>query len=313
MRLFILSTILLLVSSLALAEPLPAKPPPSGHAVIRAPAGGSEIVVTTTDRLAGAIHSLTWNRQEFIDSADHGRQLQSAASFDCAAQREFWAECYNPTEAGSRADGAGNKSTSKLLRFHASGAELSSTTQMAFWLDPGEKSAGRPALNDKTLSDHLVSKRLRIGYKNLPHVIQYDVTFTVPAGEHHTYAQFEALTGYMPATFNRFEKFLPTGKLEDLDDGPGEQQYPVLFSNHAGTHAMGCFSPDQPSTGYEHAGYGRFRFAAEKVVKWNCVFRVKSNEGVPAGEHPFRVFVAVGTREDVRSALAALAAEFAER
>ena len=51
----------------------------SGDAVIRAPAGNSEIVITTTSRLAGAIHSLRWNGKEFIDSFDHGRQLQSAA------------------------------------------------------------------------------------------------------------------------------------------------------------------------------------------------------------------------------------------
>src|SRR5687768_5976005 len=49
------------------------------QAVIRAPAGQSEIVITTTPRVAGAIHSLTWNGKEFIDSFDHGRQLQSAA------------------------------------------------------------------------------------------------------------------------------------------------------------------------------------------------------------------------------------------
>ena len=43
----------------------------SGNATIRASVGDSEIVITTTDRLAGAIHSLTWNGKEFIDSHDH--------------------------------------------------------------------------------------------------------------------------------------------------------------------------------------------------------------------------------------------------
>ena len=32
-------------------------------------------------------------------------------------------------------------------------------------LAPGEKSAGRPALNDKVLSDHLLARRVRIGHK----------------------------------------------------------------------------------------------------------------------------------------------------
>src|SRR5689334_20638859 len=95
---------------------------PSGEAVIRGKFGSSEIVITTTDRLAGAIHSLTWNGKEFIDSHDHGRQLQSACSFDCASGKDFWAECFNPTEAGARADGTGTKSSSKLLRLTSVGA-----------------------------------------------------------------------------------------------------------------------------------------------------------------------------------------------
>jgi hypothetical protein len=298
-------------------EPLRATPgpsPPSGNSVIRGKAGSSEVVITTTNRLAGAIHSLTWNNKEFIDSFDHGRQLQSAASFDCASDREFWAECYNPTEAGSRADGTGEKSSSKLLQLLADGAGLKSTTQMAFWLAPGEKSSGKPALNDRVMSRHRVSKRVHIGYKKLANVIEYEVTFTVPEGQRHRYAQFEALTGYMPEEFARFWRFEPgTGKLSELSDGPGEQQRPVVLATPGGTFAMGIFSPDQPSPGYEKAGYGRFRFKDEKVVKWNCVFRVRRPEGIAPGEYRFRQFVAVGTLEDVRQALAALAGEFAVR
>ncbi|MFO0799791.1 MAG: hypothetical protein U0804_20150 [Gemmataceae bacterium] len=290
------------------------RPAPGGNASVRGKAGSSEVVITTTERLAGAIHSLTWGGKEFVDSHDHGRQLQSAASFDCAAAGEFWAERFNPTEAGSRADGTGGKSSSKLLRLRAAGAELETTTQMAFWLAPGEKSFGRPALNDKVLSDHRVSKRVRVGYKTLANVIEYEVTFAVPGGEKHTYAQFEALTGYMPPEFGRFWAFLPdAGKLAELDDGPGEQGRPVVFATGSGSHAMGVFSPDQPSPGYETAGYGRFRFKAEKVVKWNCVFRLRSATGIPAGDHRFRVFVAVGTLDDVRTALGGLVREFAGR
>ncbi len=58
----------------------------------------SPIVMTTTSRLAGAIHSLRWRGHEFIDSADHGRQLQTATNLDCCTA--MTAETYNPTEAG---------------------------------------------------------------------------------------------------------------------------------------------------------------------------------------------------------------------
>jgi hypothetical protein len=292
-------------------EPQPA---PSGDASIRGKFGSSEIVITTTSRLAGAIHSLTWNGQEFIDSHDHGRQLQSACSFDCASAEPFWAERFNPTEAGSRNDGVGRTSSSKLISFRAEGNELRTTTQMAFWLAPGQESSGRPALNDKILSDHLVSKQVRIGHGPLANVMEYEVTFTVPKGERHHYAQFEALTGYMPPEFKSFFTFRPTtSKLEPLDDGPGEQQFPVVFATETGSHAMGIYSPDQPSRGYEQAGYGRFRFQQEKVVKWNCVFRTRDPQGIAAGEHRFRLFVAVGAKENVRQALSTLVTEFTKR
>jgi hypothetical protein len=282
-----------------------------GDATLRARAAGSEIVLTTTDRLAGAIHSLTWNGKEFIDSRDHGRQLQSASSFDMGKKQPFWAECFNPTEAGSRRDGAGPRSTSRLLKLSVKEDVLETTTQMAFWLAPGEKSSGRPALNDRVLSDHLVRKRVQIGYKKLDHVLDYQVTFTVPKGEPHTFAQFEALTGYMPTEFERFYTFdSASGKLVVLDDGPGEQARPIVLATADGKHAIGIFSPDQPAPGWDKVGYGRFRFKAEKVVKWNCVFRVNAPEGLRAGDYTYRMFVPVGTQEDVRRALVALTAEF---
>jgi hypothetical protein len=282
------------------------RPVVSGESVIQGKVGASKIRITTTSRLAGAIHSLTWNGKEFIDSFDHGRQLQSACSFNLG-QPGFHAECFNPTEAGSRTDGRGNTSTSRLLKLTANGRELRTTTRMAFWLHPGQKSSGKPAKNRTVLSQHLVSKHVQIGYKNLPNVIEYNVTFTIPKGERHTLAQFEALTGYMPAQFSMFQKFDPqTGKLSMLDDGPGEQRFPVVLSTPNGKFAMGIYSPQQPAKGFENAGYGRFRFAAAKVVKWNCVFRIRDAAKVKPGNYRYRMFVIVGTRNDVRQSLVSL-------
>ncbi|MDG1896516.1 MAG: hypothetical protein P8J37_16555 [Fuerstiella sp.] len=270
----------------------------SGDAVIRAPYANSEIVITTTSRLAGAIDSLTWAGQEFIDSHDHGRQLQSASNLDAGAR--MISETFNPTEAGSRFDGAGPVSTSRLLRLIAEGHTLQTTTQMAFWLRPREKSAGNPAKNTTELSNHLLKKRVTIGYRDMPNVLQYDVTFGLPANEHHRYAQFEAVTGYLPDTFSRFYSFNPaTGTVNALSDGPGEQSKPVILSTQSGSHAMGIYSPDQPSPGYEHAGYGRWRFIPQKVVKWNCVFRIRNDDGLEPGDYSYRSLVIIGELDAV--------------
>jgi hypothetical protein len=291
------------VVSTAAAAP---EAPPSGNAIVRARAGPSEIVITTTARVAGAIHSLTWNGKQFIDSFDHGRQLQSAANFDCGG--EFIPEVFNPTEAGSMADGAGPTSSSKLLRLTAEGPELRTTTQMAFWLKPGEKSEGHPACNDRVLSNHRVAKRVRIGHARNPHVIEYEVTFTMPADERHTFAQFEAVTGYMPPAFSRFWRYdETTGRLAGLDDGPGEQASPVVLATPDGGHAMGIYSPEPAP------GYGRWRFREARVNKWNCVFRVHDPNGVKPGDYRYRTFVVVGTQDDVRAGIGQLREEFGGR
>ncbi|MBC7371271.1 MAG: hypothetical protein H7326_06890 [Bdellovibrionaceae bacterium] len=42
---------------------------------------GKQIVIATGDQFAGAIDSVIWDRKEFINRDDHGRQLQSASIF----------------------------------------------------------------------------------------------------------------------------------------------------------------------------------------------------------------------------------------
>ena len=284
--------------TLLVAVLLLAADPAVGDSSIRRPALGSEIVIKTSTRTAGAIDSLTWNGKELIDRADHGRELQSASDFD--DRRRLVPEVFNPTEAGSMHDGAGPTSTSRLLKIHAEGNTLETSIQMAFWLRPGEKSAGHPARNTTPLSDHILTKRVTIGDTAGPNVIQDDVTFTLPEGEHHTIAQFEALTGYMPEEFHVFWHLDPkTGTRHPLSEGPGEQADPVIVSTEDGAFAMGIVAFPSDVPGMNGPSYGRFRFASQKVNKWNCVYRLRNTDGVPAGDYRFRTRVVVGTLEVV--------------
>ena len=278
-----------------------------GDGEIRARVGTSDLVIATSARFAGAIHSLTWGGVAFIDCTDHGRELQSACSANLGRPGPFWAEAWNPTEAGSCRDGAGPTSTSQLLAYSTSGGVLRTATRMAYWLNPGELSSGHPALNTNALSEHVLRKQVRIGGPGGSNVLDYAVEFVVPAGEPHTFIQFEALTGYLPEQFNTFWTCDPaTGELAPLSDGPGEQAKPVILATAGGTHAMGIFA--QPAPGTRGPGYGRWRFASERVTKWNAVFRVAHANGVPAGTYRFHLHVPVGSLEDVRVALRRLAA-----
>jgi hypothetical protein len=288
----------------AAAAETPAAPGVAGDAVIRGAAGGSEIVITTTSRLAGAIHSLTWGGREFIDSLDHGRQLQSASNLD--VDGKLLNECFNPTEAGCERDMAGPTSSSRLLYLSARDRELVTVTQMAFWLRPGQASGGNPALNTTVLSNHLLEKHVRIGVGEFEHAVRHAITFTLPADERHERATFEILTGYMPPEFSTFLGLRPDGTLEELGPGPGEQLLPVILATADGEHAMGCWSPATSRTTGRPPTYGRFSFPDQKVVKWNCVVREAEKAGLAAGAHPYLVYSAVGTREQVRKTLVAL-------
>jgi hypothetical protein len=276
--------------------------PVDGNSQIQSMTKDSTVVIRTTSRLAGAIDSFQWNGREFINSWDHGRQLQSACSFDNT--RQFGAETYNPTEAGSRDDDTGTKTTSRLLEISARGNHLRTRTQMAFWLAPGERSENQLARNTNTLSDYVLTKDVTIGFKRWPQALDYHVTFSLPADVTHTNAQFEALTGYLPEGFSSFWEFNPaTGKLQPLNDGPGEITNSVVLATPDGKFAMGIFAPPQAQPDTRGPMFGRWRFDWAHVVKWNCVYRVHNLQGIRNGEYDYRMLVPFGTLAQVEAML----------
>jgi hypothetical protein len=145
---------------------------------------------------------------------------------------------------------------------------------------------------------------VRIGYERWLQALEYRVMFSIPTNTHHTFAQFEALTGYLPPEFDTFWQFNPaTQKLEALSDGPGEINNPVVLATKNGRHAIGIFAPPPNEPNTTGPAYGRWRFKAEYVVKWNCVFRLRKAEGLPSGDYSYRMLVPIGTRNEVEAML----------
>jgi len=287
----------------------------SGDAAISGMFDGSPLVIRSSSRFAGAIYSVTWKGMEFINSHDHGRLLQSASSFDGEG------ECFNPTEGGSTDDGVSQTSTSKLLAIYQGPGLLATNTQMAFWLKHGEKDGPHctGAVNKTALSNHSLSKNVRIGFGGMPNVIEYIVAFQTPIDEHHTNAQFEALTGYMPGAFSRFWTYDGT-TLADLAPSAGvtptgikrggQQILPVITGTPDKRFAMGIYSPDLPQKG-RHGGYGRAQFAMgspNAVVKWNAVFHYEGAQVKPGQAYGFRLYVIIGSVNEVAASMKALMA-----
>lgn len=273
-----------------------------GDLEIRSVAGGEEIVLRTSARFAGAVSSIVYRGVEYIDIADHGREMQSASSFDGLG------ECYNPTEAGNRDDGNGARSSSRLIAARAGDGWLETETDMAFWLRPGtdyRQACGtrpevRQAANTAERAGHLLRKRVAF-VEGIPNLIEYDATYIVPEG--HASATFEIVTGYMPPRFAAHWRYrLRSGEL-DPASGQGERAQPVILATADDRHAMGVWSPHMPRRG---AGYGRFEFPG--VGKWNCV--VREQEIRAGAEYRYRCYVAVGTTAEVKSALQQAATRF---
>lgn len=259
-----------------------------GDSAIGADVFGDQLVIRTSTRMAGAIDSITWRGKEFIDAADHGRELQSAAFFSGD-------ECWNPTEAGSASDANGPTSLSRLIDISAQGNNLQTTIQMAYWEWRAPWCTPHsPVSNDR------VSKNVTIGWNGLPNVIDYQVTFTVADAQN--YVMFEALTGYMNREFNRRFTYEPGTDNLQPTGVEGEQGKPVIHANADLNYAMGIYSPDLPQSNLPDLGYGSFSFG--DTTKWNAVFRPGP---VQAGSRSsFRMFVVIGTLSDVTRSMRAV-------
>ena len=269
---------------------------------IAATALGDKISVSTQSRFAGAISSLMFRGKEYIDISDHGREMQSASSFDQLG------ECYNPTEAGSRDDGSGATSSSRLLSVSKGLNWLETETDMAFWLSPGtdylrttnrtcgDQAQVTQAVNSTVTANHLLKKRVEIGYAGQENVINYQAEFKVP--ESRMTATFEAATVYTPKYFaNRLTLDPVSGKLQPTDM-QGEQALPVILGSADEQHAIGVYSANLPRNGL---GYGTFSFADTNKI--NCVFR---ETNILPQSYRYQCIFAVGTLKEVSEAIMAL-------
>jgi|GEM_PF-6599331 len=274
----------------------------SADALLSATVGDSNLLLRTTGKYAAAVTSIRWRNQEFVDSQDHGREFQSALSFD------YWGECLNPTEAGSGSDG--EISTSQVLDLETSAdgpPTLIGKTQMAYWvragttyLPKGGCSAQHPqhfGANTANLSGETLKRRIQIGYGAFDNVIEYQTTFTIPESG-HTFMTLETLTGYMPLDFSRLYQFDLTQsrlKSQDLTKLPSVSANLPVFATQDGSKAIGVLAI--PSGLNEEYVQYHFPQGQGATNKWS-ISRQKYNN-VPTGDYPFDQFLVIESLPEV--------------
>ncbi|QSQ26728.1 hypothetical protein JY651_18145 [Pyxidicoccus parkwayensis] len=259
------------------------------------------IRISASARTAGAIDSLMWNGREFINSWDHGRQLQMAVIAN------NWGECYNPTQAGSSNDGLSSGTTSILEGTYSEPSRLAFQTRPAFWLAAGQAHPFPSpnctrAINTTNVSNYVMNTDIRVGFMGIRHAIEFNMAVQVP--ESINAFQLEGPTGYLSGEFSSFHAMdFATGTLVPLSQANEELTRPVVLSVPDGSAAMGVWSPELP--GPNASQYAKFAFIdsgnpANSTTKWSAVFR---RGALAPGGYGFRSFIFVGTRENVRVAM----------
>lgn len=285
------------------ALPLPTAASAADVSIAQTANGATMTVTGSGGRFAGAISSLTFRGVQYVDIADHGREIQSALQLD------GFGECLNPTEAGSKADGTNLTSSSVLLSIANSGNVLTTQNRSAYWLLPGENygqacspsTTATTAQNTTVLSNYTISRTTSF-YPSIPNLIQADTTFTIP--EDRSSASIEALTGYLPSTFNSWLKYDRASRTLVKLYGNGTNQQttsPVIVSQSNGQHAMGAISPG--ITGADPQAYfAYFTFGGtHPTAKWSCVY---GHGPMTAGTQlTYTCLMAVGTVDEVIAAL----------
>jgi alpha-tubulin suppressor-like RCC1 family protein len=221
----------------------------NGNVTISAPVLGQQLTVSTSNQFAGAVSSIRLGNTEFINNWDHGRQLGFNAGFFNRG------ECYNPYETGSKEDGNGPTSSSRLLAMQASGNRLESTTQMAWYLSTREP---RPGFGDSCgdpnqwlpvpspytgpLSDYRVRKTVTIGFAGIPNVIEFLSELYIPEQVRKGSNQIIAV---MPYDFSSIWTYDVVSKdYRKVRALGGEDDSIKIAATSDGNYALGFYSPE---------------------------------------------------------------------
>lgn len=286
----------------------------NGDAVISDVVGISTLKIYTCDKDAGAICRMTWKNKELVDDLDHGRQIQTAITYDGLG------EGYNPTEAGSRFNGTSNNSSSYLNSISVSGDSLSSETLAAFWLRPNEcttAGVGACATNTTIRSKTKIKKEITIGFGNMPHVVEMLVEVTVEPSSSSTLinfdkATFKIMSGHFRGSLNDFYTYdKSTGLL--FSESPAlntntSYQDPVVISNSDGSIAIGYYTPDSNVAQYNHnynmsyfPGAGSGISGQSDMTKLVDVYRL--NNPTASTTYSFRTYMTISSLENATTVM----------
>lgn len=273
--------------------------------VLEVPLKGDTLRIAASPKFGGSIVSMTFRGKQYVNDddgkvVDYGRQIQSAVSYD------EMGECFNPTEAGGRYDVGHDHSSSRLLASNIAGRTLETTTDMAFWMRPGERHTlngcggtwvGNTAQNRAITSGYLLRKKITAGQNQNDNVIRYEATFESPIQRQS--ARFEPLSVHLPSDFNNV--LVWDGKTWAANDSKAfRSQEPVILTTADGKNAVGIYMKFPSGT---NSWYGLKIWPNVAVIR--CLIK---KEKLNSRTESFTGYMVVGNQDEVKAGMNKLVA-----
>jgi hypothetical protein len=256
-------------------------------------------------------------------TTQRGASLQSVAFFDYPnnGYSSPTYVCRNPIEAGSHYDAAetnidtgatGVFGVTSPSRINSPGvSSFSSSTQMAFWVDPArcydllnQFGEGGPfKIENKALSGVYLTKAVTVGSGGIDNIVEMDITFSTPVA--HSFTQVDVLTGYHPRSeFYTFLTYDPRNQALTVPSATFWNNPTIVRRGATDDYAFAVYLPANALEGQPGAassGYSRDGFpAAYNITGWEAFQRF---DVLPAGHHAFKAYIVVGNMTEVRSSL----------
>jgi hypothetical protein len=267
------------------------------------------MVVSISARDAGAVCSLIYDGQEFVNDHDHGRQLQVAWFYNDLG------EAYNPTEAGADKDGVGPRSTSQLVSVQANGNILQTVNHPAHWRHTSLPEKHRK--NTALVSKDKLTKKLTLGYKGDPHVLVFDTTVAISTeltGPPMNSMRIEAPTLYSHLHLSRHQLFdLASAELKEVPSRArnyGQMNEVIrhvtrhdvvpILSSRDGRHAVAFFTPQRRNFWAYYTHEVPSKNPANVCGKMTAFFK---HAAVAGQSYSYRTFIVVGDLATVQASL----------
>ncbi len=275
---------------------------------ISGPYGGSDIVVTVGEHVAGAVCNVTWNGIQFVNDNLNGRDWQSDCYYDQKG------ECDNPTESGASDDQMKMTSLSRLnyIITPASNQIQTGCNAAAFRWNGQTSAQGNclgngPSTITVQPTQTQINKVIVIGPPGLPaNVLKWDVSYYVPgahtsmvielAAFHCTGVILTNFYSYNPTTTALTPLAVPVG------GGLSNVAGPLILATPTGSGAVGIYRKnDAIASTYSTGNFTNApRTDIDKTTKINIAF---ARGATPINTYDFTFYACIGTLANVESSL----------